>query len=207
VVSGVGAERKPVVRDRDDDTQADGCSGGSAEGDQGEPAFDMLTSRQSRISFLARTNYSRQESGEFLSELSAVLGHQIRNDSLLPMDVSDLYRQVFSSGYQHGLSTGTNFFRMLEPLSGFDSVEARVVQFCARFGTEQALLLPTHFEPCIRVTVGDVLGRTKAMLDLDRDTIAIASVDRECGFMLDFNPDDPEWTFELTIWGARWVVT
>ena len=32
VVSGAGAECEPVVRDRDDDTQADGCGGGGAEG-------------------------------------------------------------------------------------------------------------------------------------------------------------------------------
>jgi hypothetical protein len=164
----------------------------------------MLTEKQARISFLARTNYSRQKSGDYLSEMSAVLGHQFDPDSLLPIDASDMYRKEFSRSYQRGLSDGTSFFRTLQPLSGFGLVEVKVNQFCERFGTESAILLPSHYEPCIRVTVADILEKTKEMLDFDRDTIALASPDRECGFMLDWNPDDPEWTYELAIWGARW---
>src|ERR1035437_1715610 len=165
----------------------------------------MLTDRQSRISLLARTNYSRRSAGQFLSELSPILGRQLTQDSLLPIDASDSFRDGSLHAYQHGMSTGENFYRTQQPTQDFDRVESKVAKLCQRIGAEPAILLPPHFQPCVRITVSEVLQRTKSVLEFDRDTLLLSSVDGRCGFMLDWNPDDVEWTYELAIWGAKWV--
>jgi hypothetical protein len=165
----------------------------------------MMTDRQSRISLLARTNYSRIGSDGFLAELSTAIGRQIAADSLLPINISDQYRSAFSSGYRKSCDQEGCSYRSLQSAEGFGALEEKVMRLSNRLAAEPAILLPTHFEQCVRVTVGELLSRPKSMLEFDRDTLALTSLDGESGFMLDWNPDDMEWTFELAIWGEHWA--
>jgi len=165
----------------------------------------MMTERQVRIGFLARTNFSRLKADGFLAGLSAVIGRQIAADSLLPIDKSDQYRSMFSNGYRGSRDGERNSYRSFQSAGGFGALEEKATRLSSRVGAEPAILLPTHFEQCVRVTVGELLSRPKSMLEFDRDTLGLASLDGESGFMLDWNPDDSEWTFELAIWGEHWV--
>ena len=49
-----------------------------------------------------------------------------------------------------------------------------------------------------------LLNRAEEALHLDRDSVSVISQNQLEGLLLDFNPDEPEYVYEVTVWGDRW---
>ncbi len=73
--------------------------------------------------------------------------------------------------------------------------------------TESAFLLTknSHFCGAVKTNILTVLGHAASIIRLDGDSVCLVSEDRKQGLLVDQNIDDPEQTYELTVWGHRWA--
>lgn len=51
---------------------------------------------------------------------------------------------------------------------------------------------------------GQILRACELIRVVDGDAVSMLSEDRTQGFIFDKNEDDPEETFEISVWGSRW---
>jgi len=165
----------------------------------------MLTERQSRIRFLARTNHVLRESPAFLSGLSDVLGREVGVESLLPIDQSDYVRALFWEGYGQALEAPEKCFRMIQTEAGLEELATNIERFQGASKDEAVILFPTSLESGLCLALREILRSIWRVLQFDRNTVALSSSDGICGLLLDWDVAHPNDAFELTIWGSRWV--
>ena len=165
----------------------------------------MLTERQARIGKLARSNKARLSTDDFLNGLSGALGRPMSSDSLLAISESDALRIAHRYGYQKTVIRAANTYRDLQSQSGLAAIGIKIEKLRHQLQNESAILLPSHFELCVRIETNEVLNHFKAVLKFDCDTLMLASPAGEDGLMLDWNPDDREETYEFAVWGESWT--
>ena len=71
---------------------------------------------------------------------------------------------------------------------------------------ETVFLLTKQSETCgaVRLNGGHLLRHCDAILALDGDSVMVLSRDHTKALLLDYTSDDPEASYELTVWGNIW---
>jgi hypothetical protein len=57
----------------------------------------------------------------------------------------------------------------------------------------------------VRTDVTILLRHVSAIIQLDGDSLAALSEDGSQGILIDYNPDDERQTYEVAVWGERWL--
>jgi hypothetical protein len=61
-------------------------------------------------------------------------------------------------------------------------------------------------QTAVKLELSSLLKRARATLGFDGDSISLLSGDAGQGMLIDFNKDDPLQTFEVAVWGVRWLL-
>lgn len=51
-----------------------------------------------------------------------------------------------------------------------------------------------------------LLKRTQEVIAFDGDSLCILSMDHQNGLLIDYRPDDRDWSYEVAVWGDRWAM-
>jgi len=165
-----------------------------------------MKSRQEKIGLLARINRGKKAMPVFLASLSLALECPIKSDSIQSLTETDSLWQLYGQGYSSAITGVQASYRRM-----FSRNEAtrvfRVAECLASFlPDEKAFLLDKQSEICgaVEVGVANLLQHTKQTIKLDGDAVRVVSQDKTQGFVIDFNPDDADWNYEIAVWGDRW---
>ena len=172
--------------------------------------YAQLMSQETRKEAIARRvreNQGRRNRPAFLDGLSQAVGSTIRPDQLLNLDVTDQVRASLNTGYASALSgqaTATRvFFSRDESLTAL-----RFPELMAKpLAEERVLLWLKQSAECgaVILIAGQVLRASELIRALDGDAVSMLSEDRTQGFIFDKNDSDATETFEISVWGSRWL--
>jgi hypothetical protein len=163
--------------------------------------------REETISLLVRVNRGRRNRYAFLDGLSRAVGFSVGPDKLLDLNATDQVRADLSTGYALALSARVPakriFFNRDESLTALQIPEL----LAKSLPEENALLWLKQSSDCgaIFLTAEQVLRACEMILLFDGDTVSLLSEDHTQGFIFDKNDDDATETFEISIWGSRWL--
>jgi hypothetical protein len=165
--------------------------------------------RLQRIGELARENKGHQMRPAFLGSLTQALNSPVDVGALQSLRLTDELASVAKRSYLasrqgKGLSM-RQAFRANERDLALSAAKAMADELQG----EPASLLTKQSQFCRAVSLeaaDQALKRCEELLELDGDTVLLVSRDRQDGFMLDYNADDPIETYEVAVWGDRWSV-
>jgi hypothetical protein len=162
-------------------------------------------SRPEAIARRVRENNRRSNRSAFLNGLSRAVGSVIRPDQLLDLASTDEVRTDLNAGYAaatSGVATRLFFSRQQSPIA----LETPAL-LAPRLADERVLLWLKQSEVCgaAILTAGQALRACEAIRVFDGDTVSMLSDDGTQGFIFDKNEDDDTNTFELAVWGSRWL--
>ncbi len=159
-----------------------------------------------KIQLLTRVNKGKRLIPSFLAELSEAIGGQIDLNALATLPDTDALLETFRAGYQRSKTAdGMVYQRYFHPNQKAKLFE---ISDCIgkRLPAETAFLITknSHFCGAVKTDILTVLGHAASVIRLDGDSVCLVSEDRQQGLLMDQNIDDPEQTYELTVWGHRW---
>ena len=162
-------------------------------------------SRSEAVARRVRENKRRTHRSEFLAGLSRAVGSTIRPQQLLDLASTDEVSADLKSGYAatvSGVATRLLFSRQ-QSLAALE-IPALLAQPLA---DERVLLWLKQSAVCgaAMLTAGQVLRACEAIRVFDGDTVSMLSEDGTQGFIFDKNEDDDTETFEVALWGSRWL--
>jgi hypothetical protein len=162
-------------------------------------------SRSEAIARRVRENKRRTHRSEFLAGLSRAVASTIRPEQLLDLASTDEVRADLKSGYAAAVSGAATrlFFSRKQSLAAL-GIPALLAQPLA---DERVLLWLKQSDVCgaAILTAGQVLRACEAIRVFDGDTVSMLSEDGTQGFIFDKNEDDDTDTFEVALWGSRWL--
>ena len=165
----------------------------------------MGSERQEKIKLLSRSSKGKDLLPGYLLSLSDAVGSRIAREMLTGLQERDLLEAHFRRGYSESKASG-RVFSTTYSLDGRSAV-IRTVTCFADWLDEIVFLLLKESEYCgaVRMHGRDLLRHCAEILVLDGDSVRILSEDHSQGFLLDVTADDPEFYFELTLWGNAWA--
>ena len=166
-----------------------------------------MQTRNEKIQLLTRVNEGKRLIPSFLAGLSEAIGGQVDSNALATLPDTDSLLEIFRAGYQRSnTADGTvyqRYFRSNQKAKLFE------ISDCIgnRLSAETAFLITknSHFCGAVKTDILAVLGHAASIIRLDGDSVYLVSEDRQQGLLIDQNIDDPEQTYELTVWGHRWA--
>ena len=166
----------------------------------------MDNDRQARIQQLSRVNRRRTVESEFIETLSRALEQTIEVSALVSFEESDSLLGLFREEYRAAQSDDAISYRKF-----FSKEEGKLIFELAkclahRLVDEEAYFLTKLGEDvgAVKVNTSALLNHAESVIDFDGDSISLLSNDRGQGLLIDSNPDDPEQTYEIAVWGDRW---
>jgi hypothetical protein len=165
-----------------------------------------MEERRQRIAALSRMNRGSALQPRFLVELSAALSTPISPTQLLDLAQTDSVRNLLSQGYRTVLENRQPSFRKFFSRDQVPHLLYLIDCLALRLGSEEVILHLKNSGLCgaIFSEAQIVLSRPREVINLDGDSLNILSLDKQQGIILDFNPDEFEEHYELSIWGDRW---
>lgn len=165
-----------------------------------------MEERRQRIAALSRMNRGSALQPTFLAELSAALSTPVTPTQLLDLAQTDSVRNLLSQGYRTVLENRQPSFRKFFSRDQVSHLLYLIDCLAVRLGSEKVLLHLKSSDLCgaIFSEAQIVLSRPREVINLDGDSLNILSLDKQQGIILDFNPDEFEEHYELSIWGDRW---
>ncbi len=163
----------------------------------------MGESRQQRIRLLVRRNILRTAAPLLLERLANVVGDEV-SPAALVSEANGL-RESFRLGYQGAIEKHAFAYRRF-----FRSHESRqVFLLAARLAgqiTERVYLLTRAETISVAVILSSpgLLANAESVIEIDRDSLSLLSLDGTEGILIDHNPDDSNETYEFVVWGSRW---
>ena len=159
------------------------------------------TERQRKIELLARKNLARKEHPYYLTELSHVLKYPIPHEDVLNLETTDKLFSRFDNG------TSCN-----DPKSSlknkwpFDPTSRWIrICFCLaeQLGSEQVALFAGPYTTCgaVQTKAEYPLTNAFAVLEFDRDTVRMQSLNSDSGLYLDWYEENAARWIELKVWG------
>jgi hypothetical protein len=159
----------------------------------------MSVERQRKIELLVRQNEARREHPYYLTELSHVLKHAITEDELFDLETTDKLFSQSMDASKHSRS----ILQKTWPLQP-NSVWIRVC-FCLaeHLGCEPVVLFVGPYNLCgaIKTRAEYPLVNAAAILEFDKDTVSIQSLNSDGGLYLDLYEENAAWWIELKVWG------
>jgi len=162
-------------------------------------------SRSQAVARRVRENKRRTHRSEFLAGLSRAVGSTIRPEQLLDLASTDEVHADLKSGYAAAVSGAATrlLFSRQQSLAALE-----IPMLLARpLADERVLLWLKQSDVCgaAILTAAQVLRCCEAIRVFDGDTVSILSEDGTQGFIFDKNEDDDTATFEVALWGSRWL--
>jgi hypothetical protein len=79
-------------------------------------------------------------------------------------------------------------------------------RLAAELPTEAAYLMTKMSDYCgaVSLPLSTLLRHAGAIIRLDGDSLSVISLDHKEGLLIDYNRDDEDQNYEVTIWGNRW---
>lgn len=159
----------------------------------------MPTGRQKRIDLLLRQNEARREHPYYLTELSHILKHPVTEDDLFDLETTDKLFARSTDVCKDSQSILQKTWPR-QPISGWMRV-----CFCLaeQLGSEPVALFagPYKLWGAIRTAAENPLVNAAAVLEFDKDTLSIQSLNTDGGLYLDLYKDKLSWSIELKVWG------
>lgn len=159
-----------------------------------------------KIQLLTRVNKGEGLIPYFLAELSEAIGARIDSNASATLPDTDALLETFRVGYQRSKTADgmvyQRYFRSNQKAKLFELSDC----IGKRLPADTAFLITknSHFCGAVRTDIRTVLDHAGSIIRLDGDSVYLVSEDREQGLLIDQNLDDPEQTYELTVWGHRW---
>ena len=137
--------------------------------------------------------------------LSEALGEPINSYALTPLPESDALMREFRNGYQAVTSSAQAIYQKFF-LLGEETSVFKLADCMAELLAEDVYLLTKWTEECgaVKLSSAGLLRRAKSVIKLDRDSLSLISLDQVEGLLIDYNPDDQQQTYEISVWGKRW---
>ena len=165
-----------------------------------------MESRQEKIQLLSRINRGRAAAPSFLAGLSEALGESVDETALLPPSDTDAIMESFRVGYQTAIRPGeVSYRRFFRPVER--SLVLRLADCLAeKLPSERVFFVTKLSKDCgaVSLRLSALLNHTASIIRLDGDSLSALSEDRKQGILIDQNPDEPEQTYEVVVWGDRW---
>jgi hypothetical protein len=165
----------------------------------------MNTERQAKISLLSRASRGKLILPNYLAELSSAIGTEVTPAMLTGLEERDRLFEQFRKGYQEVKTLDAITFSKTYTREEKDSVLAATSRLAERLN-EAVFLLTKRSETCgaVRLNGDRLLRHCDAILALDGDSVMVLSRDLTQALLLDYTSDDPESSYELTVWGNTW---
>ena len=162
--------------------------------------------RQNRIRLLSRMNRGRLAGPSFLAGLSDALGEPIKSNAFVSLHETDTLLATFRQGYRAATDPRAVCYRKFFPQNEEGLVFRLASCMAERLSNEHGFFLTKLSEDCgaVDVSVSKLLKHAASVIRFDGDSVSALSTDRKEGILIDRNPDDPEQTYEVTVWGGRW---
>ena len=162
-------------------------------------------SRSEAVTRRVRENKRRTHRSEFLAGLSRAVGSTIRPEQLLDLASTDEVHADLKSGYAAAVSgvAPRLLFSRQHSLAALE-IPGLLAQPLA---DEPVLLWLKQSDVCgaAILTAGQVLRACEAIRVFDGDAVSMLSEDGTQGFIFDKDVDDDIDTFEVALWGSRWL--
>jgi hypothetical protein len=142
----------------------------------------------------------------FLASLSDAFGEAVEMHELLSLPETDSLLATFREGYQAVTDGGVSYRRFF--LSNEKTRVYRIADCLGKkLSAEKSFFLAKLSNVCgaVLVSASTLLERAESIIQFDGDSVCAVSSDREQGFLIDRNPDDPQRAYELSVWGERWA--
>jgi hypothetical protein len=168
-----------------------------------------MSERQDKIQLLSRLNRGRVAAPSFLVALGQVLGTDVRADSLLSLPQTDVLTQAFKIGYQQASKSQAISFRRSFAQHQAQSFLKLIDCFAGLLTKEDDVVFLTKLSDvcgAVLVSAPTLLRHAEAVINFDGDSLSALSGDQQQGVLLDFNSDDTEHYYEVTVWGDRWAI-
>jgi hypothetical protein len=159
----------------------------------------MSTERQRKIELLARKNEAKREHSSYLTEISHVLKREINEDELFDLETTDklFSKSINASKESHWILQRSWPFH---PRSTWTRV-----CFCLaeQLGPEPVVLFAGAYKLCgaVRSKAEYPLVNALSVLEFDKDSLSIQSLNSDGGLYLDMYEENSTWRIELKIWG------
>lgn len=143
----------------------------------------------------------------FLAGLSKALECAVGRDAIQPLPETDLLWKIYGDGYGQARVGAAWSYRQIFSEAEATNVSPMLERLSISLVEETAFLLTKQSEICgaVEVDVSNLLRHWKSVISLDGDSVRIISKDRTQGLLIDFNPDDRNWHYEIAVWGTRWT--
>lgn len=165
-----------------------------------------MSDRMLRIKDLARRERGRRSAPVLFASLTEILGSEVTSTDVLDLDASDDIFRSSAEPYRalvEGRSIGfRRFFSYLEEKALIEKVNSWALHSFDQMVAMQ--LKPASDLGGILLPMNAALRHFHKLLQLDGDTFRIHALTGFDGLMIDWNPDEPEETFEVAVWGEHW---
>ena len=167
----------------------------------------MTSERQTRIGLLSRAAKRKLMLSEYLPCLASAIESEVMPAMLTDLQERDLLLELFRKGYRATKEPPAASFSRTYAAEHKDAVFSAIACIgCQLNGFAYLLTKQSEFCGAVKVHVDSVLRRCGSVLAIDGDAVMLLSDDRTQGLLLDFSADDPESTYELTVWGNTWTL-
>ena len=79
-----------------------------------------------------------------------------------------------------------------------EQISGESVRFLTKLGPDPVV---------VEISASILLTKAESVIHLDGDSLAVLSHDGKDGILIDYNADDEEQVYELSVWGERWPIT
>jgi hypothetical protein len=144
-----------------------------------------------------------------LAALGEALGTNVSPESLLSLPQTDVIVESFKVGYRRALESHAISFRKSFSQRQAQSFLKLIDCFSGQLTKEEVVVFLTKLSDvcgAVLVSAPTLLGHAEAVINFDGDSLSALSRDQQQGVLVDFNPDDIEHFYEVTVWGDRWAM-
>lgn len=168
----------------------------------------MESDRRNKIKLISRLNRRTAAVPLFMADLSRALHLDVEASALASVEKSDSLLAIFKKQYEASQKSDAIRYRNFFGPSGSEVVYRLARCFGESLAGESAFLLTKIAEDTEAILLGasSVLVNTEAVIELDKDSICLISIDDSQGLLVDRNMDDPVEAFEVAVWGERWTL-
>lgn len=165
----------------------------------------MLIETRKQPSLQALTRQRDAARPAFFARMSTALGKSVPADRLLPIDRSIALLERFSRDlFERGVLNPTALKRSYTRAQ-MDTAFLHLEKIGSSIREIAALITAIGgVAAAIEIEMHTVLPRAVDYLDMEQESIAFYANDQRQGLVFDWNPDDPERTADLIVWGDRW---
>jgi hypothetical protein len=159
----------------------------------------MSVDRQRKIELLVRQNEAKRGHPYYLTELSHILKHSITKDDLFDLETTD---KLFS---QSNDACKDSQLALQKTWPQHPNLAWTRICFCLaeQLGPEPVVLFAGPYNLCgaVRTKAEYPLVNAPAVLEFDKDTLSMQSLNSNGGLYLDLYEEDFVWWIELKVWG------